>query len=68
MIVTVAGVAPLLPGLSLYRGLSGLLSDNSTSALGQLSQAGGIAVALAAGIVFGEWLTRVMRRTQAADL
>ena len=68
MIVTVAGVAPLLPGLSLYRGLSGLLTDNSSAALGQLSQAGGIAVALAAGVVFGEWLTRVLRRTQASDL
>lgn len=68
VVVTVAGVAPLLPGLSLYRGLSGLLSDDAASALQQLFQAGGTAVALAAGIVFGEWLTRSLRKSRAADL
>ncbi|WP_333618450.1 threonine/serine ThrE exporter family protein [Dietzia sp.] len=68
VVVTIAGVAPLLPGLSLYRGLAGLLSDDASSALQQLFQAGGTAVALAAGIVFGEWITRAMRKTQATDL
>lgn len=67
LVVTLAGITPLLPGLSLYRGISGLLSENPAGSLNQLFAATAIAVALAAGVVFGEWLTRVLRRSSAAS-
>lgn len=67
LVVTVAGITPLLPGLSVYRGLSALTSDQTGIGLGLMFQALAIAVALAAGIVFGEWVTRNLRRSAAAD-
>ena len=67
LIVTIAGITPLLPGLSVYRGLSALTSDQTGIGVGLMFQALAIAVALAAGIVFGEWVTRNLRRSAAAD-
>ncbi|MCT1712411.1 MULTISPECIES: threonine/serine ThrE exporter family protein [Dietzia] len=67
LVVTVAGITPFLPGLSVYRGLSALTSDQTGIGLGLMFQALAIAVALAAGIVFGEWVTRNLRRSAAAD-
>lgn len=67
LVVTVAGITPMLPGLSVYRGLAALTSDQTGIGLGLLFQALAIAVALAAGIVFGEWITRNLRRSAAAD-
>ena len=66
LVVTLAGITPLLPGLALYRGISGLFAPNPAGSLNQLFAATAIAVALAAGVVFGEWLTRVLRRSSAA--
>lgn len=67
LVVTIAGITPFLPGLSVYRGLSALTSDQTGIGLGLMFQALAIAVALAAGIVFGEWVTRNLRRSAAAD-
>lgn len=67
LVVTVAGITPFLPGLSTYRGLAALTNDQTGIGLGLLFQALAIAVALAAGIVFGEWITRNLRRSAAAD-
>src|SRR5699024_2670129 len=67
LVVTIAGITPFLPGLSVYRGLSAMTSDQTGVGLGLLFQALAIAVALAAGIVFGEWMTRNLRRSAAAD-
>ena len=66
LVVTIAGIVPFLPGLSVYRGLSALTSDQAGIGLGLMFQALAIAVALAAGVVFGEWLTRNLRRSAAA--
>lgn len=68
LVVTLAGITPFLPGLSVYRGLAALTSDQTGVGLGLLFQALAIAVALAAGIVFGEWVTRNLRRSAAAEL
>src|SRR5699024_148085 len=68
LVVTLAGITPFLPGLSVYRGLAALTSDQTGVGLGLLFQALAIAVALAAGIVFGEWVTRNLRRPAAAEL
>ncbi|WP_238529225.1 threonine/serine ThrE exporter family protein [Dietzia alimentaria] len=67
LVVTIAGITPFLPGLSVYRGLSALTSDQTGIGLGLMFQALAIAVALAAGVVFGEWVTRNLRRSAAAD-
>lgn len=67
LIVTVAGITPLLPGLSVYRGLAAMTSDQTGIGLGLMFQALAIAVALAAGIVFGEWITRNLRRSAATE-
>ncbi|WP_255584404.1 threonine/serine exporter ThrE family protein [Dietzia sp. ANT_WB102] len=67
LVVTIAGITPFLPGLTVYRGLSALTSDQTGIGLGLMFQALAIAVALAAGIVFGEWVTRNLRRSAAAD-
>lgn len=67
LVVTVAGITPMLPGLSVYRGLAALTSDQTGIGLGMLFQALAVAVALAAGIVFGEWMTRNLRSSAAAE-
>lgn len=67
LVVTVAGITPLLPGLSVYRGLAAMTSDQTGIGLGLLFQALAVAVALAAGIVFGEWITRTLRRSAATE-
>ena len=67
LVVTIAGITPFLPGLSVYRGLSALTSDQTGVGLGLMFTALAIALALAAGIVFGEWMARNLRRSAAAD-
>ncbi|QNG17543.1 threonine/serine exporter family protein [Rhodococcus triatomae] len=62
LIVAVAGITPLLPGLSIYRGLYGLLDDEVVVGLSSLLAAFGIGCALAAGVTLGEWLARKVRR------
>lgn len=61
-ITAIAGITPLLPGLSLYRGMYALLSDQLVVGLSSLGIALATATALAAGVVFGEWIARRLRR------
>ncbi|EOM74465.1 threonine/serine exporter family protein [Rhodococcus rhodnii] len=62
LIVAVAGITPLLPGLSLYRGLYALLDDEVVVGLTSMLAAFGMGCALAAGVTFGEWIARTLRR------
>lgn len=62
LVVAVAGITPLLPGLSLYRGLYSLLHDEVVLGLSSLLAAFGIGCALAAGVTLGEWMARTLRR------
>ncbi|NLE81421.1 MAG: threonine/serine exporter family protein [Rhodococcus sp.] len=62
LVVAVAGITPLLPGLSLYRGLYALLNDDPLLGLTALLSAFGIGCALAAGVTLGEWMARTLRR------
>ncbi len=61
LIVAIAGVTPHLPGLSIYRGMYGLLHDQILTGLGNLTVALATATALSAGLVFGEWLAQRIR-------
>lgn len=62
LVVAVAGITPLLPGLTVYRGLSALLGGHQQLGLNQLLAAFGIGCALAAGVTLGEWIARFLRR------
>lgn len=62
LVVTVAGITPLLPGLSLYRGLYAMLNNELIIGLSALLAAFGIGCALAAGVTLGEWGARTLRR------
>lgn len=62
LITAVAGITPLLPGLLLYRSLYALLNEQTLVGFTNLFLALAIAGALAAGVVFGEWIARKIRR------
>lgn len=61
-VVAVAGITPLLPGLAVYRGLYGLLSEQTLSGITWMASALGIGCALAAGVTLGEFCARILRR------
>ncbi len=62
LVVAVAGITPLLPGLKVYRGLYALLNDELIIGLNQLFSAFAVGLALAAGVTLGEWMARDLRR------
>lgn len=60
LVVVVSSIVPLLPGLSIYRGLS-LLSEGGNGLISMINAAA-IAIALAAGVIFGEYLAQPVKR------
>ncbi|WP_082876345.1 threonine/serine exporter family protein [Nocardia pseudobrasiliensis] len=62
LVVAMAGITPLLPGLTVYRGLQALLASEPLMGLSKLFAAFAIGCALAAGVVLGEWFARFLRR------
>ncbi len=60
LVVVVPAVVPLLPGLSIFRGLS-LLSEGRDGTL-PIINAAAVAIALASGVIFGEYLAQPLRR------
>ncbi|MEE2032691.1 threonine/serine exporter family protein [Rhodococcus chondri] len=65
LVVAVAGITPLLPGLALYRGLYAMLRNEIATGLTALFAAFGIGCALAAGVTLGEWLARSTRHPRS---
>lgn len=65
LIVVVSAVVPMLPGLTIYRGLS-LLSEGSrrdtSEGLIALIGAASVALAIAAGVILGEYLAQPLGR------
>ena len=59
--VVAAGITPLLPGLSIYRGLA-LLATSASAALLAMVTAAAIAIALSSGAILGEYLAQPIRR------
>ena len=55
MIVSISGITPLLPGLSLLHGIYAILNDQSYVGFGSVLAALAIGTALAAGVALGEW-------------
>jgi uncharacterized membrane protein YjjP (DUF1212 family) len=65
LIVVVSAVVPMLPGLSIFRGLSLLSEGNSydtSEGLVALVTAASVALALAAGVILGEYVAQPLRR------
>ncbi|MCK7664322.1 threonine/serine exporter family protein [Corynebacterium sp. CCM 9185] len=62
LITAVAGITPLLPGLTIYRGMYTLLNEQLVQGFGNMALALAIGSSLAAGVVLGEWVARKLRR------
>ena len=60
LVVVVPAIVPLLPGLDIYRGLA-LLAEGKDGVL-QLAAAAATALALAAGVILGQYLARPLKR------
>jgi uncharacterized membrane protein YjjB (DUF3815 family) len=60
LVIVVSSIVPLLPGLAIYRGLY-LLSEGGNGLL-SIINAAAIAIALAAGVIFGEYLAQPLKR------
>ena len=61
LVIAVSGMVPLLPGLTTYRGLFEMAVERSSSGLSTLMVAISTALALAAGVVLGEYLAQPVR-------
>nr|WP_319804577.1 threonine/serine exporter family protein [Nocardioides malaquae] len=64
LVVVVPAVVPLLPGLSIYRGLSLLTQEGASTSEGLLAMAtaGSVALALASGVILGEFVAQPVKR------
>lgn len=62
LITAIAGITPMLPGLSVYRGMYASLNEQMLVGFTNLALALATACALAAGVVLGEWIARRIRR------
>ncbi len=64
LVVVVSAIVPMLPGLSIYRGLSLLGEAGAQTAAGILAivTAASVAIALASGVILGEYVAQPLRR------
>lgn len=60
LVLVTAAIVPLLPGVSIYRGLGLLAADNYAGILAMIT-AIGVAISLAAGVIFGEYVAQPLR-------
>ncbi|GAA1839734.1 threonine/serine exporter family protein [Pseudonocardia ailaonensis] len=66
LVVTLAGITPLLPGLTAYRGFYQLAVEGLSEGLATVTLALATGLALAAGVTFGEFVTGPRRRSGSA--
>lgn len=64
LVVVVSAVVPMLPGLSIYRGLALLAEGGAQTSRGLLAivTAASVAMAIAAGVILGEYLAQPLKR------
>ncbi|WP_427886786.1 threonine/serine ThrE exporter family protein [Kribbella sp. GL6] len=62
LVVVVAGSIPLLPGLTIYKGLYELTAGGELIGIVGLTTAVAIGVALASGLILGEYVAQPIRR------
>jgi len=61
LVVIVPAIVPMLPGLSIYRGLS-LMADGDINGILAMVTAAGIAISLASGVILGEYVAQPLQR------
>ncbi len=61
LVVVVPAIVPLLPGLSIYRGLSAFSEQDPVGTI-YLTTAAAVTIALAAGVIMGEYLAQPLKR------
>ena len=64
LVIVVSAVVPLLPGLSIYRGLSLLTEGGAETSEGLLAliTAASVAIALSSGVILGEYVAQPVHR------
>ncbi len=64
LVVVVPAIVPMLPGLSIYRGLTLLTEGGLATSQGLLAMvtAASIAIALSAGVILGEYVSQPLKR------
>jgi uncharacterized membrane protein YjjP (DUF1212 family) len=64
LVIVVSAVVPLLPGLSIYRGLSLLAAGGAETSEGLLAliTAASVAIALSSGVILGEYVAQPVHR------
>src|SRR5215212_2257749 len=62
LVVSITGIVPLLPGLSLLHGIYAILNDQHAVGFASVLGAFAIGTALAAGVTLGEWSSWKVRR------
>ncbi|MGY4653395.1 uncharacterized membrane protein YjjP (DUF1212 family) [Mycobacterium sp. URHB0021] len=66
LVVSIAGIVPLLPGLALLHGIYAILNDQHAVGFASVLGAMAIGTALAAGVSLGEWSSWKVRRRRLA--
>ena len=61
LVLVTAGIVPLLPGLSIYRGLA-LFGQGSNAGLVAMATAAAIAIALSSGVILGQYVAQPLKR------
>ena len=61
LVIVTTAIVPLLPGLSIYRGLA-LFGEGDEHGLLAMVTAAAIAIALSAGVIFGQYLAQPLKR------
>jgi len=61
LVVVVSAIVPLLPGLSIYRGLS-LMSAGDSFGILAIASAAATAISLASGVILGEYVAQPLKR------
>ncbi|WP_236950230.1 threonine/serine ThrE exporter family protein [Mycobacterium sp. MS1601] len=62
LVVSIAGIVPLLPGLALLHGVYAILNDQHAVGFASVLSAFLVGTALAAGVTLGEWSSWKVRR------
>lgn len=64
LVVVVSAVVPMLPGLSIYRGLTLLAEGGAYTSAGLLAMvtAASVAIALSSGVILGEYVAQPLKR------
>lgn len=64
LVVVVSAVVPMLPGLSIYRGLALLAEGGQATSNGLLAMvtAASVAISLSAGVILGEYVAQPLKR------